>query len=311
MNMVEVLARVRRGIERLAHRNRDVDALYQVLYDEVHDLDHAREIRPSATALAFSRQWSELPQGEYLLSDPWFKDNVDRILSEQEILLDRSWFKGKTVLDAGCGNGRWAYGLSKLGVDITCVDINESALNATRAALADFSNEQRFVQTPLERLGEHTSREGYDLVFCWGVAHHCVSFNQVLDHLTTAVKPDGVLYLYLYGRESVSMHEDLKVFRERVAYNTLMDDRERERFLLRKARGDRNKVHSAHDIYAPLINRRFMFDEVERMLADRGFTQCVRTVDHPEVFVRATRTGVNLSGVSLPRHSAPYWFQGR
>jgi 2-polyprenyl-3-methyl-5-hydroxy-6-metoxy-1,4-benzoquinol methylase len=259
---VNPLARIRNRLERIGNRARDVDALYKVLYDEVHDLEHAREIRPSATALAFGRQWSDLPEGEYLLSDPWFRENVERILTEQEILLDRNWFKGKRVLDAGCGNGRWAYGFSRLGAEITCADINESALSATRQALAEQTNKRTFVQSALEELGDHVAPGAYDLVFCWGVAHHCVRFNRVLDQLTAAVSPDGVLYLYLYGRESLSIQEDLRLFRERVAYNTVMDEMERERFLLGKARGDRGKLHTVHDIYAPLINRRFAFEEV-------------------------------------------------
>jgi 2-polyprenyl-3-methyl-5-hydroxy-6-metoxy-1,4-benzoquinol methylase len=276
--MINPIARTRNWLREEAARRRDVDALYRVLYDEVHDLDHAREIKGSETARAFGRQWADLPEGEYLLSDPWFKEHVDRILSEQELLLDRAWFEGKSVLDAGCGNGRWSYGLSKLGANVTCADINESAIGATRAALAEFSNTQRFVQTPLEELGKHTEPGGYDLVFCWGVAHHCVGFNTVLDQLADAVATGGVLYLYLYGREAVPMAEDLKIFKDRVAYNVLMDDAQRERFLLSKVDGDRNQIHNAHDVYAPLINRRFTFQETVEMLAERGFTQCVRTL---------------------------------
>lgn len=309
--MTGPVRQARSWIADLVNRRRDIDALYKILYDEVHDLDEAKEIAKSSTAEAFGRQWSEFPEGEYLLSDPWFRENVDRILCEQELLLRPEWFVGKRVLDAGCGNGRWSYGFSKLGVDLTSVDINESALAATQAATAEFENSRRFLQAPLERLDEHVSAGAFDLVFCWGVSHHCVSFTRVLDNLARAVGEGGVLYLYLYGRNTVTMREDLRTFRDRVAYNVLMDDDERMRFLMRKARGNKNLLHSMHDIYAPLINRRFTYNQIVDLLAARGFTECVQTIDHTEVFVRATRGDVDLTDWLLPPKHPPYWFQGK
>jgi 2-polyprenyl-3-methyl-5-hydroxy-6-metoxy-1,4-benzoquinol methylase len=308
---MKLIGRIKNVVKSIINRGRDVDALYKILYDEVHDLECSREIRPSATMEAFDRQWTDLPNGEYLLSDPWFRENVDRILVEQELLLKREWFEGKSVLDAGCGNGRWSFGFSKLGANITCMDINKSAIKATRAAINSFQNRQIYIQTPLENMDKHISKEGYDLVFCWGVAHHCVRFNQVLSHLTSAVKPRGILYLYLYGRESLSIQKDLRLFRDRVAYNVLMNDRERNIFLLKKAGKNPNKMHMFHDIYAPLINRRFSFLEIQRMLANHGFTECLRTIDHTELFIRSTRKSVDLSGISIPPHAPPYWFQGK
>jgi SAM-dependent methyltransferase len=138
-----------------------------------------------------------------------------------------------------------------------------------------------------------------------------VEFNRALDNLARAVRPGGVLYLYLYGRKSLTVSDDLRVFRDRVKYNVLMNDEERVQFLLRKAKGDRDRLHNEHDIYAPLINRRFLFEEVAEMLARRGFRDCMKTIDHSEVFVRATRGDVDLSGQSLPPKAPPYWFQGK
>jgi len=309
--MSNFLHDVKRFAKQRLHRGRDVDALAAVLFDWMQDLDEAKELPATSTAAAFGRQWRELPEGDYLLSDPWFRENVDTILSAQEILLEREWFKGKKVMDAGCGNGRWSYGLSKLGADLTSVDINDSALSATREALSVFDNPQRFIRSPLEELDQHTEEGEFDLVFSWGVVHHTVKFNQSLDNLCRAVKPRGVLYLYLYGRDSVSRRDDIDLFKERLAYNVLMSDNERRAFLKRKAHGNPAQIHNMHDTYAPLINRRFTFAETAEMLAKRGFTDCVRTMDHPEVFVRATRGDVDLSAVSLPPKQAPFWFEGR
>ena len=288
----------------------EVNALYKVLYDQVHDLDQAREISDGSTIAAFAAQWTELPEGEYLLSDPWFRDNVDKILSEQELLLKSDWFAGKQVLDAGCGNGRWAYGFCKLGADVTCVDANTSALAATQAALKGFGNRIGYICSPLEKLNEHVPGASYDLVFCWGVLHHCISFTKSLRNLAAAVRPGGYIYLYLYGRESLPLAEDVEVFKQRVVYNVLLDDSQRTAFLLRKAKGDRNKLNAVHDFYAPLINRRLKFDYIKGALEQLGFSNVLRTISHTELFVRGTRGGAS-DRATLPPKSPPYWFQGR
>lgn len=288
----------------------ETDALYKILYDQVHDLNFARELTPNSTRSTFSHQWESYPEGEYLLSDPWFRANVDRILTEQEILLRPEWFNGRKVLDAGCGNGRWAYGFCKLGADLTCVDQSEQALNSTRHALQDFKNPTQFVRSPLENLREVLPERSFDLVFSWGVLHHCSSYNESLANVASMVSETGILYLYLYGRESVSMEEDIRLFKKRVAYNVLFSDVQKYQFLLKQAKGDKNKVHTYHDIYAPLVNRRFTFEEVAEQLTKLGFKNVTRTIRHSEVFVRATRGDARIEDYSLPPKEPPYWFQG-
>jgi 2-polyprenyl-3-methyl-5-hydroxy-6-metoxy-1,4-benzoquinol methylase len=288
----------------------EVNALYKILYDQVHDLDQAREISDRTTIAAFAEQWTRLPEGEYLLSDPWFRDNVDKILSQQELLLKADWFRGKKILDAGCGNGRWAYGFCKLGADLTCLDANAAALSGAKSALSGFDNPVAYICSPLEKLNEHVADASYDLVFCWGVLHHCVSFTKSLENLAAAVRPGDFLYLYLYGRESLPLAEDIEVFKQRVAYNVLLDDAQRTAFLLRKAKGDRNKLNAVHDFYAPLINRRLKFDYIKDALEGLGFSDVVRTISHTELFVRGTK-GSNDACETLPPKTPPYWFEGR
>ena len=41
----------------------------------------------------------------------------------------RKEIKNKTVIDVGCGGGRWSYGFAKLGCKVTSVDISEDHVN--------------------------------------------------------------------------------------------------------------------------------------------------------------------------------------
>jgi 2-polyprenyl-3-methyl-5-hydroxy-6-metoxy-1,4-benzoquinol methylase len=295
----------------LTAQQREIDCLYRLVYDRMHDLEDSGPLAAAVTEQAFSRQWNELPEGYFLLTDPWFKDNVARIISEEDMQIRPEWFRGKRVLDAGCGNGRWSYGLAQLGANITAVDVSPVSIEKTKGALAEFDVGKRFFVSPLEDLWENLPHEDYDLVFSWGVIHHVRRFNAAFDAVTRFVAPNGVLFLYLYGRESLAYGDDIRMFKDRIFYNTRDKQADRDAFLDEKTGGNRAWHHSKHDVYAPLINRRLEFDYVRDFLVKRGFKDIVRTVDHTELFVRAFRDDVDNYYMNwvLPKKSPPYWFQ--
>jgi len=292
----------------LGRMKQEIDVLYRLLYNASHDLSNPIPLATSQTEDAFAHQWKDLKEGRFLLSDPWFREHVTRILSEEEILIRPEWFEGKRVLDAGSGNGRWSYGLAKLGARVTAVDVNPVAIEETRAALMGVGDGHAFHVTPLEELDAVLGDERFDLVFSWGVLHHCADFSRALEQVTARTREGGVLYLYLYGRESLSLEEDIELFKERLAYNTLEGEEARLAFLLEKAHGDPDKVHNVHDIYAPSINRRLDYLPLEQRLTDLGFHGITRTIDHPELFVRAFR-GSFPEDQQLPPSRPPFWFQ--
>jgi hypothetical protein len=60
-----------------------------------------RRLLQRQTLASFDYQWRELSEGGALLTDTWFLENVDRIISDELLCLKREWFAGKRVLDAG------------------------------------------------------------------------------------------------------------------------------------------------------------------------------------------------------------------
>lgn len=286
----------------------ETDALYRLLYNLVHDKKESLELTGNQTVKTFSKQWKTYKNGKGLLTDPNFKKNVTKILCEEELLIDESWFKGKNILDAGCGNGRWSYGFAKMGANITCVDINESAIEETRKVLEPFNVSKKFIRSSLEELPNHLSDEQFDLVFSWGVIHHTKNYNQSFENVCKYCNEKGILYLYLYGRESLSYENDIKLFKERVYYNSLTTESDKYKFLIEKSSGDEMRVHNFHDLYAPLINRRLTFDEVKKSLAEQNFKKIIRTIDHTELFIRAQKGDLEEVPFLQPKQ-APYWFQ--
>ena len=63
-----------------------------------------------------------------MLDDPWFRESVDQILTNEILCIKTNWFKGKKVLDAGCGLGRWTIGFLRLGAHVTAVDLSRNAI---------------------------------------------------------------------------------------------------------------------------------------------------------------------------------------
>jgi len=93
----------------------------------------------------------------------------------------------------------------------------------------------------------------------------------------------------IFGRESISLVDDVKLFRERMHYNFLATSEAKQCFLADKAARRRLDIHHVHDIYAPLINRRVTFAEIAARLTALGYSRIDRTIDHTELWVRGVK----------------------
>ncbi len=279
---------------RIERNKQDIDALYKLLYNQIHDVDNALPLAFAQTVDAFGFQWKELREGEAMLSDRMFKENITSIITDYEILINKDWFKGKDVIDCGCGGGRWSYGLAKLGANVTAVDINQSAINATKEELKDINVEKNFVVTPLENLIQNLpAGKKFDLAWSWGVLPFVGSFTKAFKQVMDCVKDGGFIYVNIYGRETLNYEQDIEVFKNRVRYNTLGSWQEKEQFLIEKSGGDKTKVHQNHDLFSPLLNRRFEYSYIKKLLEDNGFTDVTRTVKDTELYVRAVKKAIN------------------
>jgi SAM-dependent methyltransferase len=263
------------------------------------------------TLSSFDYQWRELPEGEALLSDEWFLENVERILSAELLALDPDWFRGKRVLDAGAGMGRWTVGLLRLGAHVTAVDASEHALQRLRENVEALCSpdEQRRLQTAVVDLlhpPPALAQEKFDLVFSFGVLHHTGDTRRALAGLTPIVADGGALFLYLYGEESMSRRTRATVSVARLAL-AVLPYRAKRRVIAAVFR--RSDPHAMFDLLSPTINTRHTLAEVRRWLAELGFASVEQTIRHSELFLRATRAADDLQAFVTPLPHPPYWFE--
>lgn len=263
------------------------------------------------TLASFDYQWRELPEGAALVSDPWFAENVDRIIAEELLAMRREWFRGKHVLDAGCGAGRWTIGLLRLGCEVTAVDASASALERARENV-----EQTLGADALGRL--HTRRvdllhppadmsaDRFDCVFSFGVLHHTGDTRRALENIASLVNEAGVLFLYLYGHGSIAPGARLFLAGRRLLLAPLPYAAKRRLISMVYRRSD---PHALFDILSPTINTRHRFDEVRGWLGNAGFHAVTRTIEHSELFLRAARWPAAVEPFAAPLPKPPYWFE--
>jgi SAM-dependent methyltransferase len=261
------------------------------------------------TLRSFDYQWADLPTGDAMLSDSWFVERVDRILAQELLALDPAWFPGRSVLDAGCGGGRWTLGLLRLGARVLSVDASAHALESTRAEMARLAPtavaEGRLETRQVDLLDPPAdlAQRRFDLVYSFGVLHHTGDTRRALANLAPLVAEGGFLFLYLYGPRPFTYRMALAVLRT-VLFPLPFGAK---KALLARL-FPRRDVHQSFDLLSPAVNDTFAPETVEGWLRELGFPSLVRTLETGEVFLRASRTPP-AAGLSSPLAEPPYWFE--
>jgi SAM-dependent methyltransferase len=105
--------------------------------------------------------------------------------------IDRAWYAGRRVLDAGCGHGRYLAAFAALGAEAVGLDAGLPPAQLPRGT--------RFVRGDV--MHPPFLPGTFDLVFCDGVLHHTGDPRGGYLALARLVRPGGALYVWLYPPE--------------------------------------------------------------------------------------------------------------
>src|SRR5262249_53932720 len=288
-----IRSRMRNALRLVTPKTKTVEPRLEFLLSEVSELrSQMRELLAERRGIAdqtkesFSYQWQELTYSKHMLGDPAFQRDMFGLI-EQYTGHSASTFRNQSVLDAGCGNGRWSYAFAKLGAKVTAIDQSEAGIAVLResAASAGLQIDARTGDVLNDSLPS-----GFDFVWCFGVVHHTGNTKRAIANIASAVRPGGMLYLMVYGEPvepgdfiEVNLYEQLRretshmTFREKVDYLS-------ECF-------PAGQVHGYFDAVSPTINDLHRFDALRKWLVGLGFGDVKRTMPGRNHHVVATRVG--------------------
>ncbi|NOY81867.1 MAG: methyltransferase domain-containing protein [Kiritimatiellaeota bacterium] len=151
--------------------------------------------RNADTAKAFGWEWQEFHELHDLATyRAQFLDWVHPLQPE--------FIRGKVILDAGCGMGRFSLVCHELGAAmVLAVDAGE-AVEAARENARDFPR-VHVIQGDINRLPlKRGDQARIDFIFSIGVLHHLDDPKAGFTALTRHLRADGSIFCWVYGREN-------------------------------------------------------------------------------------------------------------
>jgi 2-polyprenyl-3-methyl-5-hydroxy-6-metoxy-1,4-benzoquinol methylase len=111
-------------------------------------------------------------------------------------------WRGKKVLEIGCGIGTDTVNFARNGAHVTAVDLSEKSLDVARQRMkvCGVERQVQFYQGSGEELRQFVPREQYDLIYSFGVIHHTPHPERVLDELRHFAGPETTLKIMVYHR---------------------------------------------------------------------------------------------------------------
>ena len=114
---------------------------------------------------------------------------------------DFARWRGRRVLEVGCGIGTDTVSFARAGAALTAVDLSGVSLGLTRRRLAVYGLGANLVQGDAESLA-FLPDDHFDLVYSFGVIHHTPHPERAAAAIRRVLRPGGELRLMVYNRWS-------------------------------------------------------------------------------------------------------------
>lgn len=223
----------------------------------------------------FDYQWKHLPyHDEYLTNAAWREKAADDVA--KRLGVQKEWFSGKKILDAGCGPGRHTWGFGSLGAIVTAFDMSDNGLEAARRECASFQNVVIEKRNILDLLPYDTD---YDVVWSYGVVHCTVDPYKALTNIARHVKPGGYLYFMVYTEPrrdntcDYQYYHEISSMRESIRHLSF-DDKAK---ILEQLEGA-DQALAWFDAISSEVNELYTVEELRSMLTRLGFIDIRRTM---------------------------------
>jgi 2-polyprenyl-3-methyl-5-hydroxy-6-metoxy-1,4-benzoquinol methylase len=113
-------------------------------------------------------------------------------------------WRGKRVLEIGCGIGTDTVNFARHGAEVTAVDLSANSLEVARKRVDvhGLADRVRFFSGSAEELTSFVPKQTYDLIYSFGVIHHTPHPERVLTEARKYAAPGCALKIMVYHRWS-------------------------------------------------------------------------------------------------------------
>jgi len=120
------------------------------------------------------------------------------------VLAEFEKWKGKKVLEIGCGIGTDTISFLRAGATVTAVEFSEESMKIAkkRAEVFGFQDKVKFYAGDAEELSKFVPVEEYDLVYSFGVIHHSENPEKIVAEAGKYLKKGGTIKLMVYYKYS-------------------------------------------------------------------------------------------------------------
>jgi len=157
-------------------------------YPEIRGV--VRFVEPSSYADSFGYQWRQFRKTQL--------DDASRNFSEPDFIkkigVKPQDFKGKRVLDVGCGMGRFAEVATRWGASVVGIDLSAAAEVAAKNL-----KDRDFVAFQADVFALPFLPETFDFIYSMGVLHHTPDCEKAFKALPQYLKPGGTIAIWLYS----------------------------------------------------------------------------------------------------------------
>ncbi len=109
-------------------------------------------------------------------------------------------WRGKKVLEIGCGIGTDSINFARAGADLTVIDLSSESLELCKRRFKVYGLDANFYCGSAEELSKIVPVEKYDLVYSFGVLHHTPHPEKAFSEIKKYCGPGTELRVMLYSK---------------------------------------------------------------------------------------------------------------
>jgi len=113
----------------------------------------------------------------------------------------KNW-RGKRVLEIGCGIGTDAIRFAKAGANYTATELSKESLDITKQRFKVYGLKGKFYLGNAEELSSLIPAKKYDLIYSFGVIHHSPKPDAIISEIKSFMNDDTELRIMLYASNS-------------------------------------------------------------------------------------------------------------